>query len=348
VTGLPIDQGTPVGRGAGCLAALIAAAGRRGIASARLLAGTGVSARELADATCAVSCESEHRAIENFVNLGGDVPCAGLEVGAGYRFTTLGPLGFAMVSCPTLADATRLVADYGNLFDPFVRLHVRGEADRIRLTLRPVNVAPELSRFIMERAVGALLTLWRDVARRSVTPLELSFGFARPLDDRGYSRFAGVAVQFGSETQLSVGTSEMAQPLPHADSYALRMAESQCRQLRDAARETESIVGRVRALVRARQGGGLPDMAEVASALCMSERTLRRRLQREGTTFASLCNAMREVAAEQLLSCRHLPIEHIAERLGYAEPASFIHAFKRWKGQTPHAFRLETPAEAAS
>ena len=30
----------------------------------------------------------------------------------------------------------------------------------------------------------------------------------------------------------------------------------------------------------------------------------------------------------------------VAERLGYAEPASFVNAFKRWHGTTPHASRL--------
>ncbi|MFI7962099.1 hypothetical protein ACFMJB_24385, partial [Acinetobacter baumannii] len=28
--------------------------------------------------------------------------------------------------------------------------------------------------------------------------------------------------------------------------------------------------------------------------------------------------------------------------LGYAEPASFIHAYKRWHGKTPHAMRLNS------
>jgi AraC-like DNA-binding protein len=80
-------------------------------------------------------------------------------------------------------------------------------------------------------------------------------------------------------------------------------------------------------------------MGEVAAVLCMSERTLRRRLHKEGTTFAALCDEIRRSTAEQLLSCSRLPIEHIAGRLGYAEPASFIHAFKRWKGRTPGAYR---------
>jgi AraC-like DNA-binding protein len=84
-------------------------------------------------------------------------------------------------------------------------------------------------------------------------------------------------------------------------------------------------------------------MGEVAAAMCMSERTLRRRLQKEGTTFAALCDEIRRSTAEQLLTCSHLPVEHIAGRLGYAEPASFIHAFKRWKGRTPGAFRSALP-----
>ncbi|WP_425293915.1 helix-turn-helix domain-containing protein [Klebsiella pneumoniae] len=48
---------------------------------------------------------------------------------------------------------------------------------------------------------------------------------------------------------------------------------------------------------------------------------------------------MRRTLAEQLLAVPRLPISDIAERLGYAEASSFIHAFKRWHGRTPRAFR---------
>jgi AraC-like DNA-binding protein len=89
-------------------------------------------------------------------------------------------------------------------------------------------------------------------------------------------------------------------------------------------------------------------MEQIAAALCMSERTLRRRLQKEGSSFSALCDTIRESMAVQLLACRHLPIEHIAGRLGYAEPASFNHAFKRWKGSTPGAFRSTLPAVAST
>jgi AraC-like DNA-binding protein len=34
-----------------------------------------------------------------------------------------------------------------------------------------------------------------------------------------------------------------------------------------------------------------------------------------------------------------MSVAEVAERLGYAEPASFSHAFKRWKGTPPHVYR---------
>jgi AraC-like DNA-binding protein len=304
-----------------------------------LLARTGLVESDLADPGCVISQDTEHHAIENLIALCGDVAGLGLEVGARYRFTTLGPLGFAMASGSTLADATRLVLDYGDLFDPFVTLEPQGDDSRFGVTVRPRLVSADLVRFVTERAVAALLTTWRDIARRELSPRGVSFAFARPAVDEPYSRLTGIQVGFAAtHTRLSMDAADMALPLAHADAYAVRLAEGQCRQLRDAVRDRASVAGRVKTLLRT-HSEGLPDMGEVAAVLCMSERTLRRRLQKEGATFAALCDEIRSSAAEQLLSCSDLPIEHIAGRLGYAEPASFIHAFKRWKGRTPGAFR---------
>src|SRR3546814_4667043 len=74
--------------------------------------------------------------------------------------------------------------------------------------------------------------------------------------------------------------------------------------------------------------------------LLMTARTLRRRLLDEGTTYAELRDEVRQTLAEEFLSGPRMSIEQIAARLGYAEATSFINAFRRWSGDTPHAFRL--------
>ena len=334
------EHASPVGgRGPGCLAPLLDVARQRGVTSAQLLAHTGLTEGDLSEPGCVIPQDAEHHAIENLVELCGDHGGLGLEVGARYRFTTLGPLGCAMVSGSTLADATRLVVDYAELFDPFVSLQVHSDDLRFGVTVRPRLVSAELVRFVTERAVAALLTTWRDISRRDLLPQGVSFAFARPAADAPYARLTGLQVGFATtQTRLTMDAADMSLPLAHADLYAARMAEVQCKQLRDAVRDRASAAGRVKTLLRA-QSEGMPDMGTVAASLCMSERTLRRRLQKEGTTFAALCDEVRMATAEQLLGSSHLSIEHIAGRLGYADPAGFIHAFKRWRGSTPGAFR---------
>ena len=84
------------------------------------------------------------------------------------------------------------------------------------------------------------------------------------------------------------------------------------------------------------------------AALAMSQRTLRRRLAETGTGFQALLDEVRQALAEEMLDTGVLSVEDVAQRLGYAEASSFIHAFKRWHGETPAQYRLRRTRPAAS
>jgi hypothetical protein len=149
------DHASPAGgRGPGCLAALLDVARRRGVSAAQLLARTGLAEGDLGNLGCVIPHDAEHHAIENLIALCGDVGGLGLEVGARYRFTTLGPLGFAMVSGSTLADATRLVLDYGDLFDPFAALELQGDDSRFDVRDRTTAPGVDQSRALRHGARG--------------------------------------------------------------------------------------------------------------------------------------------------------------------------------------------------
>ncbi|MGK5631641.1 AraC family transcriptional regulator [Streptomyces sp. URMC 123] len=91
--------------------------------------------------------------------------------------------------------------------------------------------------------------------------------------------------------------------------------------------------------VRAR-AGRLPEFTEVAARLAVSPATLRRRLQREGTSFQRLKDAVRREAALAGLAEGREPIAELAARLGFSEDTAFHRAFRRWTGTTPGAYRL--------
>jgi AraC-like DNA-binding protein len=68
-------------------------------------------------------------------------------------------------------------------------------------------------------------------------------------------------------------------------------------------------------------------------------RSLRRQLSEDGQSFRDLLAEARYAKARDLLRQTDLPVEEIAAQIGYAESAAFIHAFRRWAGQSPRAYR---------
>lgn len=103
--------------------------------------------------------------------------------------------------------------------------------------------------------------------------------------------------------------------------------------------EPASTSAAIKSLVSIDLPNGLPSFAAVARTLHMSESSLRRRLQRENTSYQALKDEIRcEVAIDQLLN-RNAKVADVAEYLGFTEPSSFVRSFKGWTGQTPNGYR---------
>jgi AraC-like DNA-binding protein len=72
-----------------------------------------------------------------------------------------------------------------------------------------------------------------------------------------------------------------------------------------------------------------------ASKLGLSERTLRRRLSEEGTSFRNILVEARLAIGHELLSTAKLDVSTVAYRTGYSEPSSFVRAFTQHFGYSP-------------
>lgn len=90
---------------------------------------------------------------------------------------------------------------------------------------------------------------------------------------------------------------------------------------------------------------GSPSLNDVAIMSGTSSRTIKRRLNEEGTTFRGLVDHVRFEAARQMLEEAEVSVAEIARKLDYSGANNFIRAFKRMAGVTPTEFRLETTGE---
>jgi len=88
---------------------------------------------------------------------------------------------------------------------------------------------------------------------------------------------------------------------------------------------------------------GVPQAADIARDMAMSERTLYRRLAEEGLTFRDVLTEAQSSLAQELLRDSDSSIAEIAFLTGFSEQSTFSRAFKRWVGQAPVQFRQQFP-----
>ncbi len=96
---------------------------------------------------------------------------------------------------------------------------------------------------------------------------------------------------------------------------------------------------KVRSIINRDVSGAMPSAEQVAFQLNVSVTTLRRQLQREGTSFQRLKDECRMEAAFHYLNYAELSNNDIAEKLGFDEPSAFFRSFKKWTGMTPGEYR---------
>ncbi|MFS8070938.1 MAG: helix-turn-helix domain-containing protein, partial [Byssovorax sp.] len=160
-----------------------------------------------------------------------------------------------------------------------------------------------------------------------------------PRDTRAIEAFFKAPVRFASaESQLILEAATLATPLLKADPdlaafFALRADDLLERH------SAEGLAQRLRALLEGELGRVLPTLETAATRLGVSARTLRRRLQEEGTTFQDTLDETRCELAKRHLGEDKLALGEVAFLLGFSEPSAFHRAFKRWTGQTPLSYR---------
>jgi AraC-like DNA-binding protein len=319
-------------------------AAERGWSAQQMLRGSGISEPMLASAQAEIEAAQELHVVRNLVALSGNEPALGLLVGARYRLTTYGIWGYTLLSSRTLGSAVDVALRYLNLTYAFVNITLRLTETAGELLLDDSEVPADVRAFLFERDGAAMLALGRELLGSADILRFMQLRVTQPREPQAAERYQAV---FGSEPHYGAGENVAAfpravfdMPLPLANEHAAQHSEAMCRALLEARQVRTGLAATVRDQLL-RQPGCMPDMEAVAAALCMTTRTLRRRLDDEGVSFRGLVDEVRATLAIEMLRQPQLTLDDIAERLGYAEAASFILAFKRWKGVPPSAVRRE-------
>ncbi|KHJ60825.1 AraC family transcriptional regulator [Burkholderia glumae] len=316
----------------------------RGVSHAALLAGTGLTDAQLDDPNVEVTAAQELRLTGNLLRSLGHPAGLGFEVGLRYHFSAYGVWGYGLIASANARDALALAMRFLPLTYAFTVITYREEPDAGVLNFGAPELPDALSRFCVERDMAAAAMLLQDTAGGDFALSRFTVQAARATPARHTTapvlRIGGVEPEYGARSNsLAFARAYLDRPLPHANPITVSMCEQMCSRLLDARRARIGTSTMIRHYLNATWGGASLSLEEMARMMNTSARTLKRRLQEDGTTFRTLLNESRSAMAETLLSDAHLTLTEIAERLGFSDLSSFSQAFKRWYGVAPQVHR---------
>lgn len=315
---------------------LIALVKRWGISAEELLLPSGLREEELLRPHGRLPVETLKGLMERARQLTAE-PGIGIYLGLQKQASMYGYPGFASMTAATVGQALELACRYTPAITNALSMQLTVEDDVASLIFEQhadMGNVKDVAAFSLLVGLQHMLRQATGVDRE---PLSVDVTFREPSY---LARFAALLprLRFGQPVmRVRFEASLLALPLLSSDQGALSLLREACeRQLAELGFDMP-LAERVRRLARGDEG--FRSIDEVAHALRLSTRTLKRRLALSGVTFSALVESERRGQALSLLENTELPLEEIVQRLGYSTAPNFVRAFRRWTGETPAAYR---------
>jgi AraC-like DNA-binding protein len=255
-------------------------------------------------------------------------------------------VGYTMMSCANLLEAFERLMRYLLILSDALTMAVSEERGGYRVTFELFGGSRPVPRQRVEFILVSVIRFCQWISGRAFQPLVVELPYATPADPAPYRDAFGCRLTFDTPGCCIVfAQGDMTAPLPTSNPVLAELHErfaGEYLQRFDHAHTSH----RAREAIIRRLPDGEPRRDEIARALCLSERTLQRRLEAEATSFAELLDDTRRELAEQYLSRLQLSLAQAAFLLGFVDQSSFFRACKRWFEVSPGQYRNQLLSHA--
>lgn len=266
-------------------------------------------------------------------------PDFGLSAARLYKRGLFWILDDLVASAETVGDALECGMRQLRLLHDAASLRLTQVGPLAQLELLPDSTAP-VARAQIEFFVASLVLVTRRLTGTYEHPREVHFRHARPASTAQLETFFECPLYFSAERTLVVFPSAwLSIPIVSADAARRRELERDATRWNTALGHVYDLATRVRIHVGQALAEGEPQLTAIAKQLAMSGRTLRRRLEAQGTRFSAIVDEVRQRFAARYLLQPDESLDAIAQRLGFAHPEAFFKAHQRWTGLTPLQLR---------
>jgi AraC-like DNA-binding protein len=277
-------------------------------------------------------------------------PALALQFGEAVRMQEISIVGLICEACDTAAEVGPQLNRYARLVVDEDRA---GPADLIRavrnddgLWLEATSEVFASNPLIAEAECARLVCNARatfassPAFQRMQFPRAIHFMHPAPSYRAEFDRIFQAPVTFGSKwTAMLVDDEFLSLKQPPTNRYVFGVLSDRAEAMLKSLEAAKTVRAQVESLLMPILHKGEVSMDGVAAKLGLSRPTLFRKLRAEGVTFERVLDELRHRLAVHYLTGRKVSVNETAYLVGFADPASFSRAFKRWTGKNPSAVR---------
>ena len=264
----------------------------------------------------------------------------GLHVGEQVEATAFDVLGYSVINSATFGDALDRVVRYNFIWTNGSCFAVESINGQTKVVYVYLDESIRERRQDAEMTFAALAVLGRRTTNVDWSPAEIRFQHERPKDTIEHERVFRCPITFGaSANDFVFDSTYLTLSIVKADARLCALLDRHAGELLLRFPREDSLVERVRTMMKDELNGGDAALEKVAARLGMSPRTLQRKLRASGTSHQELLDEMRRELALRYLREPEMAVCEVAYLLGFSESSAFHRAFKRWTGTTPNDFR---------
>lgn len=250
----------------------------------------------------------------------------------------------ALVGAPTLEVALQRACRFYRIVLPDLAITCERKTAYAQLVIAervPIGAGRDdpMRVFAFELILRTLYAVSSWFVGRRMNFEAIDFPYAPPAHAHDYTKIYAENVRFTAKALFArFHASFLDLPIRRDEAALARFLDGSPGKIVLRYRRDQEIAMNVRDLLRKRLCEN-PSLRDIAALLCLSPRTLSRRLEEEETSFRDIKDTLRHELAEHALVKTRKSVARIAMDLGYGDTSAFYRGFVARAGMSPLQFR---------
>jgi len=262
----------------------------------------------------------------------------GLRLAETRELSKLGAVALVAREEPTIGRALEAFTHYQHLLKEASALRVERSEGVATISEVLIGQGPAPTRQLTELTLGVLFRVLQTLLGSGWRPQAVCFTHRPPAKLATHRRVFGARIEFGrSFDGILCDERDLDRPQPRSDPAIACAVRQYLEELLACGNVT--LTEKVRETLTWMLPSGNCSLDSIAAQLGFESRALRRRLAREGQSFAALLDEVRAHVAMQLVENRAQPLSDAAAQLGFSEPSAFSRWFHARFGCSPTMWR---------